>query len=35
MWLVYAEAIQRAVGDKLDPGEQRTLAEMLGKILGP
>jgi len=35
MWPVYAEAIQRAVGDKLDADEQRTLAEMLGKILDP
>jgi DNA-binding MarR family transcriptional regulator len=34
MWPVYADAIQRAVGDRLDAGERRALVDLLGKLLG-
>lgn len=34
-WPVYAAAIQRAVGDRLDPGEVETLASLLGRIARP
>jgi len=33
MWPVYAEALQRAVGDRLNADERRALVDLLGKIL--
>lgn len=32
IWPVYAEAIKRAVGDRLDDSEARTLADLLAKL---
>ncbi|MFY0309935.1 MarR family winged helix-turn-helix transcriptional regulator [Leisingera sp. D0M16] len=35
IWEVYSDAMQKAIGDRLSPGEARRLAELLGKLLRP
>ena len=35
MWTAYAEAIERQVGSRLQPGEAETLGKILGRLIEP